>query len=216
MSSVRLVALAALVGCAALWGTASQAQVFRIVGPDGKVTFTDRPPADGKASAAPTVSMSGGGGSGGASLPAEVRSAAGRYPVTLYTSADCSPCTAARNLLVSRGVPFTEKTVASNDDIAALQRLAGEARLPFATIGGQHIKGFSDAEWTQYLDAAGYPKVSQLPPSYRNPAPTPLVAVQAPAAAQQPQQAQQPATPQSAEAPLPSAPSPQNPLGIRF
>lgn len=215
MSSVRLAAFAALVGCAALLGTASQAQVFRIVGPDGKVTFTDRPPADGKASPAPTVSMSGGGG-GGASLPAELRSAAGRYPVTLYTSADCSPCTAARNLLVSRGVPFTEKTVSSNDDILALQRLAGEARLPFGTIGGQHVKGFSDAEWTQYLDAAGYPKASQLPPGYRNPAPTPLVAVQAPAPSQQQPQQGQPAAPQRAEAPPPSAPSPQNPLGIRF
>ena len=213
MSSVRLAALAALVGCATLFSAEVAAQVFRIVGPDGKVTFTDRPPPDARATPAPVVTM-GGGGSPTASLPAEVRTAANRFPVTLYTGTDCGPCITARSFLLSRGVPFTERTVTSQDDIQALQRLAGEARLPFATFGGQYVRGFSDAEWSQYLDAAGYPKVSQLPPSWRNPAPAPLVAVQAPAPRPEAAEAQ---PPQRAEAPAaPSAPAPSNPAGIRF
>jgi glutaredoxin len=214
MSSVRLAALAALVGCAALFGAAADAQVFRIVGPDGKVTFTDRPPPDAKATPAPVVTL-GGGGSSTATLPAELRTAASRFPVTLYSGADCAPCITARAFLLSRGVPFTERTVTTQDDVQALQRLAGEARLPFATIGGQHVRGFSDAEWGQYLDAAGYPKVSQLPPSWRNPPASPLVAAQTPAApAERPQAPVQP--PARAEAPAPSDPSPSNPAGIRF
>lgn len=216
MVSVRLAACAALVGFASLWGGASLAQVYRIVGPDGKVTFSDRPPADGKAAPAKTVPIAGGGGGGSsmASLPAELRTAATRFPVTLYTTADCAPCLTARNFLASRGVPYTEKTVVTQDDAKALQSLSGEVRLPFATIGGQHVRGFAQSEWSQYLDAAGYPATSQLPASWRNPAPTPLVAVQAaPAPANRPQQA--PAQPQ-AEAPLPSDPSPSNPAGIRF
>lgn len=215
MSSVRLAALAALVGCASLWGTASQAQVFRVIGPDGKVTFTDRPPPDAKATPASTVTMTGGGGSAMASLPAEVRTAASRFPVTLYTTADCAPCLTARNFLASRGVPYSEKTVTTKDDVQALTNLAGEARLPFATIGGQHVRGFSEVEWSQYLDAAGYPKSSRLPASWRNPAPSPLVAVQAPIApAPRPQPS---AAPQAeAPAPAPSDPSPSNPAGIRF
>jgi glutaredoxin len=217
MSSVRLAALAAVVGCATLWGAASEAQVFRIIGPDGKVTYTDRPPPDGKATAAPTVSTPGGGGSSLALLPAEVRAAATRFPVTIYTTADCAPCISARNLLASRGVPYSEKTVSTKEDVQALQGIAGDARLPFATIGGQHVRGFSDSEWSQYLDAAGYPKGAQLPASFRNPAPTPLVAVQsAPAAAGQARaQAQQPQA-ANAPAPAPSDPSPTNPAGIRF
>ena len=216
MSSVRLAALAALVSCAALWGTASQAQVFRIVGPDGKVTFSDRPPPDGKATAAPTVTMSGGGGSSTATLPADLRTPAGRFPVTLYTTADCAPCLTARNFLATRGIPYTEKTVTTQDDAKALQNLSGEVRLPFATIGGQHVRGFAESEWSAYLDAAGYPKTSRLPPSWRNPAPTPLVAVQA-APAQQAARPQQPAQPAQVEAtPAPSDPSPANPAGIRF
>ena len=113
-------------------------------------------------------------------------------------------------------MPFTEKTVETNDDIAALQRLAGNNSLPLLTIGGQQLKGFSDSEWSQYLDAAGYPKASQLPASYRRPAATPLVARTAAAAPAA--QAAEPAEP----APAPAGPSvaPQrtttNPTGIRF
>ena len=128
MSSVRLAALAALVGCAALATTAAHAQVFRIVGPDGRVTFSDKPPSDGKATAAPTVTMSGG-GSSVASLPVEVRTAATRFPVTLYTGPDCQPCLLARSFLTNRGVPYTEKTISTADDAQALQRLSGDSDL---------------------------------------------------------------------------------------
>ena len=217
MSSVRLAALAAVMGCATLWAAAANAQVFRVVGPDGKVTFTDRPPPDANAKPAPVVALPGGGGSANAALPLALRTATGRFPVTLYTAADCAPCGSARTYLQSRGVPFTERTVTSNEDIQALQRLAGAASVPFATIGGQHVRGFSDAEWGQYLDAAGYPKVSQLPSGWRNPEPRPMVVVQAPALAAEPQQAQQGQPAQSTAAPrAPSDRSPSNPAGIRF
>jgi glutaredoxin len=214
MSSVRLAALAAVVGCATLWGAASQAQVFRIIGPDGKVTYTDRPPPDGKATAAPTASVPGGGGSSLALLPAEVRTAANRFPVTIYTTPDCSPCISARNLLASRGVPYSEKTVSTKEDVQALQGIAGDTRLPFATIGGQHVRGFSDSEWSQYLDAAGYPKTSQLPSSYRNPPPAPLVAAQ-PAAPRVQEAAREQAATSPATAPE-ATEAPANPAGIRF
>lgn len=215
MSSVRLAALAALVGCCALWSAAATAQVYRIVGPDGRVTFSDRPPAEGQAAKARTLAIEGGSAGSAAPLPAEVRAAASRFPVTLYTGTDCGPCISARSLLTSRGVPFTERTVTTNDDIEALQRLAGAPRLPFATIGSQHIRGFSEPEWSQYLDAAGYPKVSQLPPSYRNPAPRPLVAVQE-APAPQPQRQAAQAPQERAEAAPAEGSAPSNPAGIRF
>lgn len=218
MSSVRLAALAALVGCASLWAVAAHAQVFRVVGPDGKVTFTDRPPADAPAAPAAVVSMAGGGGgSSSSSLPLELRNVVGRFPVTLYTSPECGPCGAARSYLTTRGVPYTERTITTNEDIKALSTLAGEARVPFATIGGQHVSGFSDQEYGTYLDAAGYPKTSQLPATWRNPAPAPLVAVQAPqAAATRPAPQRAPQQPRAEAPAAPSAPSPSNPAGIRF
>jgi glutaredoxin len=216
MSNVRVAALAAFVACASLGSVPANAQVYRIVGPDGKVTFSDRAPSD-KATptqAAPVTSGSGS-GSSTASLPAEVRQAAGRFPVTIYNGADCAPCLTARSFLLRRGVPFTEKAIVTEEDVQALQRISGGTSMPFATMGAQHIRGFNEVEWSQYLDAAGYPRSSQLPASYRNPDPTPLVAAQQPRpAAASPADARAP-VPQ-AVAPAPSEPGPANPAGIRF
>lgn len=195
-----------------------QAQgVYRIVGPDGKVTFSDRPPAD--ANAQPARIATEAPSTANNTLPFELRQIANRFPVTLYTGSDCPPCTSARNLLTSRGIPFTERTVSSNEDIAALQRLSGGTGLPFGTIGGQQLAGFSEGEWVQYLDAAGYPKQSALPRNYRQPAPTPLVAVKAAEPVAAPA-ASAPSTPAPSRvrpaAPVNDGPSPSNPAGIRF
>lgn len=212
MSRVRPAVLAVVLLGSSLWCAGALAQVYRILGPDGRVTFSDRPPPDAKATPARTLPLPGDSAAGGASLPAELRGVTARFPVVLYSGVDCAPCSSARSFLTRRGVPFTEKTVSSEDDIQALQRLAGAARLPFATIGGQHVRGFSETEWSEYLDAAGYPKVSQLPPSYRNPEPTPMVAVQA-----RPRPAQvAPNAPARAELPTQPGPTPDNPAGIRF
>ncbi len=193
----------------------SQAQqVFRILGPDGKVTFSDRPPppsvSNAKVSEA-NANANTGGDDSLAGLPFELRQAALKYPVVLYASERCSPCGAARSLLTSRGIPFSEKTITTAQDNEALQRLSGESSLPFLTIGSQHLKGFSDAEWKQFLDAAGYPPSSVLPASYNRPAPSPLVAV-APAG---------PPMLGTSDAPRPAlpvqpAPTANNPAGIRF
>jgi hypothetical protein len=106
--------------------------------------------------------------------------------------------------------------VATEADARALRNLSGDLQLPFATLGAQHLVGFSDAEWSQYMDAAGYPKTSALPAGYRNPPPSPLVAVEPrpvdPTAQAPVPQQRAPAAPP----PLPSDPSPQNPLGLRF
>jgi glutaredoxin len=208
--ALKRVALgAALITAGLTFHATSQAQqLYRIVGPDGRVTFSDQPPPP---SANAKVTTGRGGSfsesAGNATLPFELRNVVQRFPVTLYTGKDCAPCNSGRNLLQNRGVPFTERTVESTEDADSLKRLSGDTSLPFATIGGQQLKGFSDLEWSQFLDAAGYPKTSALPPSYRNPAPAPLVARAAPAPA--------PAPAAAAPAPAP-APAPSNPAGIRF
>ncbi len=208
-------ATAALLLC----GVAAQAQVYRVVGPDGKVTYSDTPPAANAREAAPGAAAAGGGAPSPGGLPYQLNQTAQRYPVTLYTSKDCAPCNSGRNLLSTRGVPFTEKTVESDADVQAFQRLTGSSNLPVVTVGGQRLSGFSDAEWSQYLDAAGYPKTSTLPSSYRRPAASPLVAARATPAASAPTNAAS-AADGAASAPAAPAMAPQrnanNPAGIRF
>ena len=191
----------------------AQAQtVYRIVGPDGKVTFSDKPPVtaeQGKVAA--TAAGASGSASSGGSLPFELRQVVSKYPVTLYSAPDCGPCSTGRSLLSSRGIPFSERSVTTADDVASLQRITGESSLPFLTIGSQRIKGFSDSEWNQYLDAAGYPRSSMLPSGYRNAAASPLVVVQkqtAPKVEEKPEVRPEPVSP--------SAPGPSNPAGIQF
>ena len=205
----------AIFAIAALWSTGSHAQVYRIVGPDGKVTFSDKPPVTEGASRASAANSNTGGGNASAGLSYELRQVATKYPVTLYVGDNCVPCGAGRSMLTSRGIPFAEKTVNSNEDVQALQRLSGDTSLPFMTVGSQQLKGFSDSEWTQFLDAAGYPSSSTLPPSYRRPAATPLVAVAAAPAVAGATQAPPAARPTPAPAPRP-APNNDNPAGIKF
>lgn len=174
--TARALLVMAVAAGSLVWPLAQAQQVYRIVGSDGKVTFSDRAPPTGNASAGPS-SASAAAASASVGLPVELRQLAGKYPVMLYTSNNCAPCSAARSMLTSRGIPFAEKTVTSAEDTQALQRISGDNSLPFLTIGSQQLKGYSDMEWTQYLNAAGYPPSSVLPASYRAPDATPLVAL---------------------------------------
>lgn len=189
-------------------------QVYRIVGPDGKVTFSDRPPLTASDARVSESAAKGTGGAGAAGLPFELRQAAQKYPVLLYTGDGCGTCDTARSLLSNRGIPFSEKTITTAQDAEALKRLSGETALPSLSIGSQQLKGFSDVEWTQFLNAAGYPAKSVLPASYRQPAPTPLVAATTAPAASASSAAKSAAkpTPAPAETPVIS----HSPSGIRF
>ncbi|HOW47260.1 MAG TPA: glutaredoxin family protein [Rubrivivax sp.] len=169
---MRRLPLAILLAAA---GTAALAQ-YKVVGPDGKVTYTDRPPADATLRVTPL-------GPGGAAdapaaspLPPELQKTAQRFPVMLYASPECTPCDAGRQLLKQRGVPYTERIVGTTaDDAAALERATGARTVPAVTIGAQALSGFEPVQWGSYLDAAGYPRESRLPKGWAAPAATPLV-----------------------------------------
>ncbi len=140
----------------ALVSSLALAQTYRWVDPaTGRTMITDTPPPGSarqvsRATSAPT--------GGDAQLPFATRQAAQNFPVTLYTGADCGPCTQARELLSKRGIPFTEKNVRTDADISELKALAGEATIPVLKVGRQTIKGFEASSYNSTLDLAGYPK----------------------------------------------------------
>lgn len=218
--AIQSLALAAvMLTSGGLFSSAIQAQqVFRIVGPDGKVTFSDQPPPASSNAKVTSGAGPSGGGAAPSPLPYELKQVAAKYPVTLYAGVNCVPCMSARTMLTGRGIPFAEKTITTVDDVQALQRISGGNNLPFATIGGQQLNGFSDSEWTQFLNAAGYPAVSVLPAGYRWPPATPLVVIAtvpaANPAASNPTSARAAA---SAARPVAApAQSRDNPAGIKF
>lgn len=215
MSCTRALCSLMLLGLAGMsHGDARAQQIYRVVTPDGRITFSDKPPleANARATLAPVVPLSE--GTSGSSFPYELRQASSRYPVTLYTGPGCAPCDAGRTMLSNRGIPFTERTVSNNDDIEALKQLAGAASLPFLTIGTQPLRGYAEVEWSRFLDAAGYPKTSQLPRSYSLPPAKPMVLSQEP---QPPARGSVAAErPRAASPVAPPAVPAENPTGIRF
>jgi len=188
----------------------AQAQ-YKVIGADGKVTYTDRPPASGKDKVTAISSRGVSGGAVDVTLPLELRQPVARYPVTLYTiTGTCAPCETARQLLRQRGVPYAEKQVQTPEDSEALERLSGARDAPTLAIGSQMMRGFAPEVWSSYLDAAGYPRESRLPASYQYAAATPIVERREASAARPAASAAQPAPADT------SAPTPANPTGIKF
>jgi glutaredoxin len=188
--------------------------LYKIVAPDGKVTYSDVPPPAGAGRA---TLLSGSNlqvdesAAADSSLPLSLRQISTRFPVTLFASADCTPCDSGRRLLLERGIPFSERAILTEEDAEALNRLTGARTVPALSVGAQALRGYSELDWHAYLDAAGYPRESKLPRNFSAPAPTPLVerkptprpgARAAPAAA--------------AEAAAPVPPPAAAPGGIRF
>ena len=202
---VRLAAVAMLLGGAAVGALAQ----YKIVGPDGKVTYTDKPPTP--QDIRPGTGTPAQSGTGG--LPFETRQAMTKYPVTLFTTKNCPGCDQARQSLRQRGVPFSEYSVATNDDYTALQaRFGGSTSMPVVLIGSQSMKGYSSSDLQSYLDAAGYPAQAHLIGYNWAPA-SPLAPRNANAPAAAANDPDQPAPAVSAPTPLPPPPSKN---GIQF
>lgn len=202
--------LAASVAATALFTALPAHALYKVVGPDGKVTYTDRPDVSTEKKVQP-MSSGRGGVANDATLPFELRQVALRFPVVLYVAPDCAPCEEARQFLRGRGIPASEKLVSTPDDGQALQRLTGGNTLPVLTVGAQIVRGWQREQWASYIDAAGYPKDSKLPPNFPQGKPEPLTESRPAPAAQAPAPAP---APQAAPAPEP-APAPA-PGTIRF
>jgi glutaredoxin len=192
----------AVAGLLAMLAPGAAWALYKVVGPDGRVTYTDRAPSDRAAKALNPRS----GAAAAANLPYGLRQVAERYPVVLYTGPACTPCDSARALLKDRGIPFQELTVQTSDDIAAFRRKEGTDQLPVLRIGSQQLQGLSTQDWLSYLDTAGYPASSQLPAGYAWPAAAPMTA---------PKPAATPAVPAPADLPPPAA-ADTAPRGFRF
>ncbi len=147
----------------ALSATALAQGAYRWKDKDGKVHYSDQPPPASQgtkvekrllandAPVAPTLSYT-------------LRQAMADYPVTLYTQAKCSNfCQDGRDYLTQRGVPFSENKLSNEAEQAELRKLlgSGELVIPILKVGGKLLKGYNRADWTNLLDAAGYPATKE-------------------------------------------------------
>jgi glutaredoxin len=159
---------AVVLGLALLLSAAgASAQIYKSVDANGKVTFSDKPPAN----AAPVAVINAPGGVSTENLPYELAQAVRNAPVTLYTTAKCTPCDQGRSLLRGRGIPFVERTITTERDQDALKQAGGDGQLPMLAVGNKKSMGYESILWGQMLDYAAYPASRMLPPGYQYPAP---------------------------------------------
>lgn len=66
--------------------------------------------------------------------------------VEIYTKRNCPYCTAAKELLNGKGVPFDEIDAEFDEDLKneMIQRSGGRKTFPEIFINGEHIGGFDD------------------------------------------------------------------------
>lgn len=147
----------------------AQAQVFKWVDANGKVTYSDVPPPKTAVSVEKKSYSSS--DEPNYAFSYELGQAVKNMPVTLYNSAKCTPCDDGRNFLKQNGIPFSEKTVVTNADVEKLNSIGGGTQLPLLVIGRTNFKGFSYGDWRSGLTQAGYPESNQLPADYHYPAP---------------------------------------------
>lgn len=150
--------------CFVLMQSTTQAsELYRWVDSSGIVHYSDIPPP--KADQIETRRFSSTTGSDEI-LPYETRLAQQNFPVTLYIAPGCGePCNDARSLLNKRGIPYTEKSLKTREDVEAFKQLSGIEGFPVLSVGKSFLKGFLAEQWHSELDFAGYPKI----PPYRAP-----------------------------------------------
>ncbi|MDZ4096118.1 MAG: glutaredoxin domain-containing protein [Paracoccaceae bacterium] len=65
--------------------------------------------------------------------------------VEIFTGLDCGYCTAAKQLLVQRGLAFRERDVSQPEVLAEMRARLPRARtIPQIFIDGEHVGGFDD------------------------------------------------------------------------
>ena len=68
-------------------------------------------------------------------------------PVVMYSTASCPFCVAARNLLRSKDVTWTEVSLnAEPDKRAEMMARSGRSTVPQIFIGDTHVGGFDDLD----------------------------------------------------------------------
>jgi glutaredoxin len=147
---------AALLICIALTlnANADAQTVYKSIGPDGKVVYSDSPPVDGKnarqlkfdklpASPLPSPAR--------AAVDQQRRAGSTAVPsttaVVLYSASWCGYCKAAKSWLGSRGIAYREIDIDTDSGRAYFAQAGGGDGIPLLVAGGQRVQGFSPAAY---------------------------------------------------------------------
>lgn len=124
--------------------------LYKSVGPDGKVVYSDRPPVEGKLEKTmkvedfPNTALPPG-------LKAELEQmrkdgakvVLPAASVVLYAASWCGYCRQARAYLASKGIKYEEIDIDTASGKSAFAAAGGGGGVPLLVSNGQHLRGFS-------------------------------------------------------------------------
>lgn len=132
--------------------------LYKTIGADGRVEYTDRPPAAGKA--AKTLNFT---DLPATPLPESVlryreelhrsmkdRLANAGKPAAgpqLFTAVWCGYCSKAKSYLAQRGIAFREHDIDTPDGQLAFAQAGNASGIPLLVLGEQRVQGFSAAAY---------------------------------------------------------------------
>lgn len=132
-------------------------QLYKSVGPDGRVVYSDRPPAEGriektmKLQEAPATALDARSSSYVEQLRRLRESAPAAPPApedtVLFSARWCGYCKLARNYLAGRNIPFREVDIDTQAGLAAFASAGGNKGIPLLVKGPTRIQGFSEASY---------------------------------------------------------------------
>lgn len=160
---VRLFALILL-----LAAVCAQAAIFRVTGPDGKVTYTDAPPANVSGSKntvkeVPISSYTGPAQQGSLKAQPDWTELLKRKPeeppkaikVVMFSAEWCGYCKQAKAYMQAKNIAFNELDIEKNASARQEYQKLGGRGVPYFVIGSRTLAGFSPDAFDATLREAG-------------------------------------------------------------
>lgn len=121
----------------ALAGAEARAEIYKVVGADGKVSYTDKEPQTPGAKTEKLTIQTYQGTPSVSSLNSAVKK------VTILSAQWCGVCTRAKNYMKSRNIAFEEWDIDQSDYARAKMNELGAKGVPVILVGKQKMVGFS-------------------------------------------------------------------------
>ncbi len=132
--------------------------MYKSIKPDGRIVYSDRPPAEGRIEKTITFENL-----PSSTLPKETSSyveqlkklrasapvVASRESVVLYSATWCGYCTKAKSYLAGKGVSYQEIDIDTSEGKSAFAQAGGGKGIPLLLVGSQRVQGFSAAAYDE-------------------------------------------------------------------